>query len=178
MRKRENNSGQATVEFALTLLLLLGFVFFYIQTAMIFAWGNYVHYATFMAARAYQAASATEEDQKTRAKNVLTRMVKKSAAIAGVDKLPSIARGVGGDPAGVFIGQGNEFKPFDRDFSWQEGVRYTFKSRLFLIPMGGSQGPNVNSLTLTSESWLSREPTHEECLGDLKDRKGIIDNGC
>jgi hypothetical protein len=86
---------------------------------------------------------------------------------------------VGGDPKGIQIGPGNEFQETDRDFSWEEGVRYTFTSKLFLIPMGGSQNPKVNSLTLTSESWLGKEPSYAECLGELQKRgKAIIDNGC
>lgn len=191
-KSRLNEKAQASLEFALVLSILVAFIFFYIQLCLVFAWGNYVHYATFMAARAYQAAGYNREDQISRAKNVLARAVKRGIAMPGEDRLPLVARGVGGeDPAGVEIEAPKYFQSKVRNLSWMEGVRYTFRSRLFLIPLAGSSGKNskkegevktssVNSVTLTSESWLGREPNYDECMGYMKQnfKNFFIDNGC
>jgi hypothetical protein len=197
-KRREDQSGQATVEFALTLILLLSFTLFYLQLSFVFAFGNFVHYATFMSARAYLSAGPSRDDQVERAKNVITRMTKRSTALAGIDKFPSIARGTGGgDPAGFQVDPPEAFSPQDRNSSWMEGVRYTFRSRLFLIPLGrstagggggaargpasGGRGRDVNGVTLTSESWLGREPNFDECGTDMSRKLSgiaIFDNGC
>jgi hypothetical protein len=187
-KKILDQGGQSTVEFALTLILLLSFMLFYLQLSLVLSFGNYVQYATFMSARAYLSASATREDQRTRARDVIIQMLKKSAGQAGVDKFPVIARGVGGeDPAGFAIERPKEFSPTNRHFSWLEGVRYTFRSKLFFLPLAGSgkagaqekgsMGP-LNSLTLTSESWLGREPAEDECRGDMGQKAWFFDNGC
>ncbi len=178
-RPERGEEGQATIEFALTLVLLLGVVFFYIQLSLVFAWGNYVHYATFMSARAYMAAGASKEDQTGRAQQVAVSMLKGGAGRSGADRLPAVARGEGGgDVEGLDLSPPAQYSETDDSSSWMEGVRYTFRSRLIMLPMLGTR-PNkgANSLTLTSESWLGREPTYSECLKSM-DKVGIIDNGC
>lgn len=175
---KKNSSGQATIEFALTILLVMAFTFFFLQLSMTMAFGNFAHYATFMAARAYQAASFSTEDQKDRALQTLASMVKKSTTQTGIDRFPGIAKGIGGDGTmnGAYIGEGAEFDPENPDYSWLLGVRYTFKSRLFVLPLG--RGASASDLTLTSESWLGREPTHEECKDYMGAKHAIWDNGC
>jgi len=164
------DSGQATVEFALTMILFFSFFLFYFQLSMAFAFGNFVHYATFMSARAYLSAGPELGDQQTRARDVIVQMLKKSTGASGVDRFPFIAKGVGGsDPGGFEVLNGAQ------GLSWMTGVRYTFRSKLFLIPMGGST-KGVNSVTLTSESWLGREPTSQECQAFMAGR--LFDNGC
>ena len=184
--KQLDQIGQSTLEFALTIILAIAFVLFFFQLTMIFRFGSYVHYATFMAARAYLSAGTDNEDQKTRAMNVMVRMVKKSEGVTGIDKFPSIAKGFGGsDAPGIEIGPGSDFQEGTRTSSWMQGVRYTFKSRLFLIPLAGSakgsgntRDANVNSLTLTSESWLGKEPSEIDCKAAMNATGGAFDNGC
>jgi hypothetical protein len=178
----EDESGQSTVEFALTLLLLMAFVLFYLQTAMMMAFGNYVHYATFMSARALYAAGPDPQDQEARAREVLVRMVKRRNS-PGIDRLPMIAKGEGqGDVPGAKFSPPSQFNPVDPKSSWMQGVRYTFRSRLFLMPMGGggkgAAAKAANSVPLTSESWLGREPSYRECQDAMDKAGGIFDNGC
>jgi hypothetical protein len=177
VRRSKNESGQATIEFALTLMLLLVFFFFYLQLSLVMAVGNYFQYATFMSARALLSSGPDDGDQIDRATQVLSMMVKRGANNPGQDRWTPIAKGAGGGGGivtGALIGQGPEFAPKDRDKSWQEGVRYTFRSRLFLIPFGNVPG----AIELTSESWLGREPTISECSDFMSTVSGIIDNGC
>ncbi len=85
-------AGQSTFEFALVLFLLMAFLLFYVQLALMMGYGNYAHYATFMAARAYLSAGPNKGDQTSRAHNVIVRMVKKGQGQEGVDRFPSIAK--------------------------------------------------------------------------------------
>ncbi len=184
IRNSKAQSGQSTVEFVLTLILLIGFILFYFQLAMVFGFGSFAHYATFMSARSFLAAGPNEGDQMTRSKNIIVRMMKKSAGQAGMDKLPMIARGTGGgDPGGFQAGPGSAYQPNNKDFSWMMGVRYTFKSKLFLIPFAGSgsasgAGNGANSVTLTAESWLGKDPDNQACEAYMGTLSGIYDNGC
>jgi hypothetical protein len=174
-----SQSGQSTIEFALTMILLIAFIFFYFQISMIFAFGSFAHYATFMSARAYLSSGPTLQDQQSRARSVMLHLVKKGEGQSG-DRMPWLAKGIGdGDPVGVQIGPSAQFKDADSTFSWMQGVRYTFRSKLFLLPFAGagkgmSQGPGTsnaggppNTVTLTSESWLGRDPASDECQGLL-----------
>jgi hypothetical protein len=177
-----NEAGQSTLEFAMVLFLLMGLLLFYVQLALMMGYGNYAHYATFMAARAYLSAGPDQMDQTSRAASVMVRMVKRSNQ-EGLDRFPSIAQADGeGEPKGVQIAAPENFSPTNKEFSWLQGVRYSFKSRLFLIPLGtgssaaASKGASV--VKLKSESWLGREPSYVDCQGEMSEKKGIFDNGC
>ena len=173
-------SGQSIIEFALAMTITFGILLFFIQLSLVLSFGNYVQYATFMSARALLSGGLTSEDQTSRATRVLARMVKKGENRQTQDKLPMIARGFGGGPVpGGEIGSGQNFDPHDYNLSWMEGVRYTFRSRLFGMPLGraSASDPKAGYLTLTSESWLGRSPTYEECRGAMK-KEWLIDNGC
>lgn len=186
-------SGQVLIEFILALFLFFGASLFFFQYGLSAAWGNYVHYATFISARAYLAGGPTKEDQFERAKDVLVSMVKKKDA-ESLDRLPMVAKGVDGlgeQPSGVTgmaVLPPQEFEPDDRKSSWMEGVRYTFRSKLFMLPLSGLSTAAFKDtadkgLTLTSESWLGREPSVQECMENMQNNKGKatqveIDNGC
>ncbi len=193
--RRKGEEGQSTIEFALTLILLFAFVFFYLQFTLISAFGNYAHYATFMSARAYLSSGKDLADQESRARDVIVMMLKKSIGESGTDRYPSIAKGFGGgDPLGFQVKPPDNYDEGNTFLSWQQGVRYTFRSRLFLIPLAGRSSPSqssetpdsVNFLTLTSESWLGKEPSYEECTDALSKvaggtgggKKVLFDNGC
>ncbi|MFZ9596498.1 MAG: TadE/TadG family type IV pilus assembly protein [Bdellovibrionia bacterium] len=169
----EDQRGQALIEFALSMLLFMSFFLFYFQLAMTFAFGSFAQYATFMSARAYLSAGPSVEDQETRARDVIVRMLKKSIGASGVDRFPSIARGVEGeDPPGYQLMRPNP------SLVWMTGVRYKFRSKVFVLPLAGSGSSKgaVNSVTLTSESFLGRDPTAQECQRFMGGR--AFDNGC
>ncbi len=178
---QDSKSGQSTVEFALTLILLMGFVLFFLQSSLVLGWSNYVHYATFMSARAYLASGPTVSEQEERARAVAKAMLKKN----GRDRFPGLSQGLDGsddEVKGLFIQPPEAFvaNPQNADFSWMEGVRYRFKSRLFMMPFAGSRGGKdpSNQLQLQSESWLGRDPSVQECQAYMNRVGGLIDNGC
>lgn len=175
MRRKISNEGQSTVEFALTLTLLISFLMIFVQVSLVFAYGNFAHYATFMAARALLSASDSVSDQEARAKEVVIRLLKKSEGQPSVDRWPGVAQAQGGgDVRGASIGNDPHFQDGEFSLSWMQGVRYVFRSRLYLAPLGG--GSSSNSVTLTSESWLGRDPSFSECVGRVG--RGYFDNGC
>lgn len=175
-QKIGSKSGQSILEFLLAMSLLMFVMFGYLRIALFFGYGHLAHYATFMSARAYFAGGASQGDQADRAKQVLVSLLKKSSSDPQ-DKFPAIAKGDGGS-AGI-VGMdinGAQYAPGDNDSSWMQGVRYTFKGTLFMLPLGG-RNKKTNEIKLTSESWLGREPTTSECTSYMLG-KGIWDNGC
>jgi len=174
----QSQSGQAMIEFVLTVFLLFALIFFFIQLALILSFGNYTQYAVFMSSRAYLSAGPSRADQEERAQNVIVQTVKGGLGRAGQDRFPSIAQGFGGGiPKGAEIGSSQNFNRDDIYLSWMQGVRYTFRSRIFLLPLGsGTSTPNAGFLTLTSESWLGRDPTTSECQSAMGSK--LYDNGC
>jgi hypothetical protein len=182
LEKILGREGQSTIEFALTLMLVAIFSLFYVQLSLVFAYGNYVHYATFMSARAYLSSGQSKSEQAGRARDVIVKMLQRSEAEAGSSRFPALGKGSGpGNPPGFQVDDPAQYDATNRDFSWMQGVRYTFRSRLFAVPLGKSTaapGQSVNTVTLTSESWLGRETSYEECAEEMTARKGIFDNGC
>jgi hypothetical protein len=191
MRKlKTDQKGQTTIEFALTLLLLMGFVFFYFQLALVLGFGNYIQYATFMSARAYLASGPTQSDQQARALAVLTRMLQKSEGQPTVARFPSIVSNIA-DPA-TGIGPSEQFVDGSRSTGWMQGVRYTFRGRLLLLPLSGRKPASLiqagaptsgqplswQDLELTSESWLGREPSLKDCDDTMNGKGWYYDNGC
>jgi len=172
--KIKNQKGQSTIEFALTLILVMVFILFFVQLSLVFGFGNYVHYSTYMSARAL-LSSGFDDEQSDKARDVLIKMLK-NPNNPGSDRFSGIGQGIGdGELKGAKIGNSEQFESNfgDPAFSWMQGVRYRFRSKLFMIPLGND--PRANSIELESESWLGREPSFLECQ---KIVRGIIDNGC
>lgn len=179
----KSESGQGVIEFAIMLLFVVGFAFFMTQLSAYFTVANYAQYATFMAARAYMAGGLNQEDQFARADVVLVRMLRKSSIETGVDRWPAVARSLGGNArSGVAdVGDGPALasdKNLTKDFSWQEGVRYEFVGRVKFATYGKPSSGSTGDIKLTSESWLGRSPTYEECRSFMEQKGYYFDNGC
>ena len=178
--KARDQKGQSTVEFALTLILLMAFTMFFLRLSLVFGFANYVHYATFMSARAYLAARPDADNQQQVAKDVIIGMLKKPGS-GGVDRYPIIAKGEQGADIPGFAFNDPHYDPTDSSTVWMQGVRYRFRSRIFVMPLAGlsAKTSSQNDLILTSESWLGHEPADLDCRGDMqKAGEGIFDNGC
>lgn len=184
--KVKKQKGQATVEFILMVSILMAYSLFFFRFTFIFAYANYVQYATYMSARAYLSSASSVEVQRQRASQTLVALLKMKGS-PGTERYKVIAQGInqaGGGPGempdpggatGMFF---LEDTSGSSDLSWQKGVRYVFRGRMFLVPLAGF-GPgqkNVNDLTLTSESYLGREPTSLECESEMGIK--LWDNGC
>lgn len=182
-----DRKGQSTVEFILSLTLIVGFVLFLLQLSLVMAYGNYAQYVTFMAARAYLSSGADQTDQINRATAVIQSSLKRGGPTS--DRLPMIAKGSTADGAtgGMSIGAvpGYTYDATQQPSSWMQGVRYAFNGKIFLIPIGTPAAGKVpTSLTFKSEAFLGRESTASECATDLGTRvapggnAAYYDNGC
>jgi hypothetical protein len=170
-RNRNNQQGQAIVEFALTLILLSSFVLFIYQLAMFFAVSSYIQYATFMSARTFFAASDSKQTQMENAKTVFRGMMDHR-------EFKGFIKPVDGEDPQVNFAE----NPTERGLSWKDGVSYQFKGKIPLAPFGIT-GDDA-WINLTSESWLGREPTYFECKQQLSEggqggkSQITFDNGC
>lgn len=180
---RSKESGQSIIEFLLGLIIFLGGALFFIKLSMFISASNYVQYATFMAARAYKSSAATNEAQIARAMNLLARTVKRGGS---KDRFRGLLEGKlapnqvsASRVLGADVGPGQDYDANLRTSSWQDGVRYHFRGRFSLGRLGGSQGRGSGTGTevlFTSEAWLGREPTVDECMRAIGDV--YYDNGC
>ena len=61
--RRGGEEGQVIIEFLIVTSMILTMIFVFVQLAWGIAYGHYVHYATYMASRAYLAGGTTPQDQ-------------------------------------------------------------------------------------------------------------------
>ncbi|MBC7396092.1 MAG: hypothetical protein H7333_01500 [Bdellovibrionales bacterium] len=170
------------IEFVLGLMIVISFFFFYIRMCAVFAIGNYVHYATFMSARAYMSSDSNKEKQKENATAVLQKMVEK--------RFQSLLSPKDGDGSvkGATIGNGPYYDESPSQDLWNQGVTFHYTSKLALYPW--SRDKQSILLDLTSESWMPREEASDECEKTRATIEGSVgtairsdvkvewDNGC
>ncbi len=193
-KKRNSESGQVIVEFVLVFSMIMTVLFIFVQMSWGIAWGHYVHYATFMASRAYLSANGTQGEQYEAAGAVLRQMLK----AGGKDPFPFLAPSrsagdrdaTGSEPVpGAMVGTHPEAigKEKSRLYSWAEGVQYNFNIKLFLLPIskivsddgkgqsikpgqGNDRGKAISfkgMIPFTSDSFLGREPSVSECFNEM-----------
>lgn len=218
MKKRKNESGQAIIEFLIVMCVILTLIFMFVQISWSIAFGHYAHYATYMASRAYLSGGLTQQDQTDGATSILKSMLKKSTGedllpFVGKARAGDERDIQGAEPIkGAFIGTHPEAqgKEHSRPFSWAEGVQYNFAVSIFLLPLaswvkkegtgktiqtGSAKDPNKaiefkGYIPFTSDSFLGREPSVDECfkemsristeigIGRADGQLFIEDNGC
>lgn len=192
---QKDERGQAILEFLVVVSLLFTILFLFVQIAWGIAYGHFVHYATFMASRAYLSGAAVKGDQTSAAGDVLRGMLKVGV---GKDILPFVAKArSGGDRdaqgpepvPGAMVGTHPEAqgKEHSRAYSWAEGVQYNYNFELFLLPIasfakgdgmgksiagGTSENPTKaiewkGKIPMASDSFLGREPTSDECWKEM-----------
>ncbi|NDF14280.1 pilus assembly protein [bacterium] len=145
-----SNAGQSVIEFVLGLMIVISFLFFYVKVSAVFAVGNYIHYATFMAARAFSSSAPKPEDQETRAREVMSKTV--------LGKFKSLIKPKEGD--GLSVGYGPYYREDPARQSWNTGVQFAFTSKVGLYPW--SRYGQELKLDLVSESWMVRNETEAE----------------
>lgn len=157
----KKESGQAIIEFIFGLMLVISFFFFYVKLAAVFAVGNYIHYATFMSARAYSSSSSSVGQQQSNAEDVLRKM------LGGRWRSLIKPKGGGSIPGGT-VGAGPYYDENPLLDYWNQGVTFSFESVMSIYPW--NRGGEALTLKLVSESWMGREEPSDEC----KAKKNII----
>ena len=153
-KNRGGRAGQALMEFVLGIMIMISFFFFFMKLSGVFVIGNFIHYATFMSARAYMSSAKTQGAQQSNAEDVLRKMV--AGRFNGIVNADS---GATGSIPGGFIGEGPSYSA--QLDSWNQGATFTYDANLSLYPWS-KQGQGI-VLKLTSESWMQREQSEDEC---------------
>lgn len=180
---KQNQSGQAITEFVLGLMVMISFFFFFIKMSAVFVIGNYIHYATFMSARTYMASADKLDTQKDNAEQVLRKMI--AGRWKNIVK-PDSSNTSGSVPGG-FIGSGGIMQDSPQSDYWNEGATFSYIAKMTMYPW--NKEGDALELKLTSESWMPREQSEEECLGTKTklqtQLKGVVpeaqlewNNGC
>lgn len=150
-----NEDGQSTIEFLITFVFIIGFVVMFVKTALLYTNGYLVHYATFMASRAYMVADLNARDSGTN-DNAGRRTAQEVFDSYKVkDFIPGFSSTL------QFNDPDDAGGDFEKNLYIGPYVQFTDN---FVIP--GSVGGN-KTLTMRSESFLGREPTRTECLARI-----------
>lgn len=186
-REKRNESGQALIEFVLGLMIVFSFFFFYVKMAAVFAIGNYIHYATFMSARAYTASASNEDTQRQNAETVLKKMIgnRFKTVVSSFECEGGCPENTMGSVSGGRVGPGPYAMEDPMRNAWNQGVTYSYKAKLSLFPW--NRDGDALTMKLVSESWMPREESIEECNQRKTTIRGSItvpnikmewDNGC
>ena len=183
--KFHKKEGQGTVEFIFVFIAFIFFLSLSYNAVVSFAVYQYLSYATFMSARAYQAS----RDDPNAQLEAATRTMK--------IYVPNVSPGSGSTPFGFSskrklatitnfstpsVNSGNVRTPF----------RLEFEVPLITVPLGQDLKKTFGTLNLSTQSNLGREPTKKECQfffqeffskffrggNSLHSWEGMEDNGC
>ena len=155
-----NNKGQSLAEFILTFGIVCVVMILFVKIAFNFTKGYMIHYANFMASRAYMVQdnnSSNPQSTDGDARNIAINNVYKKI----FDKVPT-SRIVTLTPSSV------ENKVF-------VGIKTTIDEEFSLSPMvGGGE-----KIKLVSESFLGREPVVSECaIGTCEAIREVSGESC
>ncbi len=167
------------------LAVLISFFMFFVKLSCTMVVANYVHYATFMAARAYQSSEINPDQQLQNAEAVLKETL--GNRFKSIIRPDPGAKGLAEQSTGVpggNVGSGPILLQEDAlRYQWNQGVTYAFKALLGFFPFVSARGENQTiTISLVSESWAGRETTVEECLNRKKQMGAVApllewDNG-
>jgi hypothetical protein len=174
-KKSLGEKGQSSVEFIISFIVVVGFVFMYVKVALNFTNGYVVHYANFMASRAllvYEGNNNTPDGgdgaAKARAIEVWKTFNIEAVLGSAAESLSLEQRLPGSVPNALFVGT---------------TVEYQDRFTIF-----GNVG-STEKLTFKSESFLGREPSIAECVQRTCEafkelgiscgkNTTVMDNGC
>jgi hypothetical protein len=158
----KNRKGQSTLEFIMTFSMVFAFFFLFLKTAMNYTDGYMVHYATFMASRAYlsvdpERQKAEEADEKVfEYSKLIFKKYLPDGLIKGYD---GVTKANSPDTA--------KYTPFI-------GLFTTYTTPFSLGVVGGT-----DLLTLRSESFLGREPIRDEVYSQICNAmRAVTGGGC
>jgi len=145
LKNKLNKKGQSTIEFIMTFPLVVGMTFLFMKLAVNYTDGYYIHYATFMASRAYLTLD-TEKTEETAGDNdafkAATRVFKRYKPDLLITN---------------FDGTLKENNIDSMSFKVFTGVWLEYTRTFAIGFLGGTE-----KVKLRSESFLGREPIRTE----------------
>lgn len=158
----DNEKGQSSVEFIISFIMVVGFVFMYVQIALNFTNGYLVHYSTFMSSRAfmvYEGNSNTAAGSDSGALGVADD-VWKELNIESIITGPSFVRTEnmpGAVANNVFV-----------------GLITTYQDRFSIFSAVGT----TDKIEFKSESFLGRETTIAGCVERVCESFSVLGISC
>ena len=168
-----NVQGQATIEFILSMVLSLAFLFLFITLGINHTLGYVVQYVTFMAGRTY----LTYENGSNEIESAIQSAEAESKKTFARFKLDAI---------GLSSSQLQVNSPIEIEKKVYIGVYYYFQKPFNIYALGNSEDNQTNFL---SEAFLGKEPTSIDCYTQVCQAMGLtncskasdvtlFDNGC
>lgn len=147
-----SKKGQGVVEFALVSIIFLNLFLLTLNGVLAFTVHQYISYATFMAARAFQASHETPQGSYQAAEETL----------AGYFDMPGVAKELA-RVTSQYIPPNPENVPFGvRKPTEDMKIRVEFQVPLLPFQLG-EMTEDFGWITLESVSYLGREPSVQEC---------------
>ncbi len=149
----KSDSGQSLIEFLVSFIFSVAFLFLFITLGLNFTSGDLVHYATFASARTYLTGGKdnnqpNDTDAQNEAKSLFnTFKLGDLGVAASLEIIPPPSS------------PGEKFE--------YVGTRTKFEREISMIGMLGGQ-----KLNLVSESFLGREPTRADCFKQVCNAMG------
>jgi hypothetical protein len=168
-----NQKGQATIEFILSMILVLAFLFLFITLGINHTLGYVVQYVTYMSGRTYLSYDNGSNEIESAIQSAESESKKTFARF----KLDAI----GLSPSQLQINS-----PLEIEKKVYVGVYYFFQKPFNLYSIGNNEDNQTNFL---SEAFLGKEPTNIDCYNQVCSAMGItncskasdvtlFDNGC
>lgn len=155
-----NNKGQSLIEFLMTITFVIGIFFVFVKITFNAVDGYLIHYATFMASRAYMVGDGNNPD------------IASSVTIAEKQARDAFSRlhvqTLGYDLSNLRFNHYNSNVPI-----LFVGCYFDFEQKFSIMKFIGGDSP----MKLRSESFLGKEPTKQECLTRICDRVGLASGG-
>jgi hypothetical protein len=182
----KRKKGQSTVEFIFVFIAFIFFLSLSYNTVVSFAVYQYLSYATFMSARAYQAGREDPNSQLEAATRTMQIYVPNvtpgsSPTPFGFSSKRTLATITSFTTPSVNSEFGDVNKPFVLEF----------EVPLITVPLGQDLKKEFGTIKLKTQSNLGREPTQKECQSffqkffsnfsrgsSLHTWEGMEDNGC
>ncbi len=165
----KKKKGQTLVEFALVSILFIFLLVITFNSIIAFSVQQYLAYATFMSARAYQAAKASPAEQSAAARVVFSQFIP-NLPLSGNDfgspgfpiRFPLFSKPLG------FVQRLRIPEPTEGDYgaAIPNNARFvglTFSVPLAELPLGEEIRSRLAFVNLETQSFLGREVTESEC---------------
>lgn len=166
-RHARKKGGQTIIEFALVFTLFMFMLVLTVNATIAFCTQQYMSYAVFMAARAYQAGGATESDNFSRAIQTLRSYVPNLPAdsASGLNiplKLPNLSKPI----ATVRELRIQKTEPYDYGGPGSRagvGIELMFDVPFVDMPLNPAMKANFSKISLRASSFFGREVSQSEC---------------
>ena len=145
------------VEFMISVIVIMFFLFLMLSLSILMVTSEYMEYAAFMAARTYRTGYSTASSQQTRGRAIAQRYVDNVSNLLS-NNTANIEMIDGGDAGAPRLNNA-----IGDQGGGLAGVRISYRIPIFYLPpvfAGTFIDPNI---TLTTETFLGRDPSAEEC---------------